>query len=116
MRGELDLATVDAAHDTIRLASGEADHVVCDLAALWFIDVSGVHVLVDAAIAAREAGTYFGVANCPPIVPRILRVLRLDDVLEIISLAPSLAPLPATGRPNDYGTLRLVPDSPDPSP
>jgi anti-anti-sigma factor len=108
MTGELDLATVDAARDAIRRASDEADHVICDLGAVWFIDVSGVHVLVDAAIQAREDGTWFAVANCPPIVPRMLGVLRLHDTLEILSVSRSPAPPPDVGPRADTGRMRLV--------
>jgi anti-anti-sigma regulatory factor len=49
---------------------------------------------------AKLSGGRLTLANCPPIVPRMLRLLKLDDVLEIQSSLPS----PATVT---HGSARL---------
>jgi anti-anti-sigma factor len=80
--GELDLVTAGRARTVIRRAQDETTSLTCDLGDVWFVDVSGLRVLIDAAAHARRSGRRFALANCPPIVPRMLALLRLDGALD----------------------------------
>jgi anti-sigma B factor antagonist len=81
--GELDLVTADRARVAIRRAQDETSALVCDLGDVWFVDFSGLRVLLDAADRARRTGARLTIASCPPLVPRMLALLRLEDRLEI---------------------------------
>ena len=81
--GELDLATADHAREALRRAQDETRAMTCDLGDVWFVDFSGVRVLLEATARARQAGARLTLLNCPPIVPRMLALLRLEDALEI---------------------------------
>jgi anti-anti-sigma factor len=81
--GELDLVTADRARESIRHAQDESRVLVCDLGDVWFVDVAGLRVLLDAAARARLGGTRMIVAHCPPIVPRMLGLLGLEGALEL---------------------------------
>ena len=88
--GELDLATAARAAARIRRAQAEPRVLICDLSGVWFLDVAGLRVLVDAAADAERAGRRLLVANAPSILRRMLRLLQLEHALE----APAL-PMPA---------------------
>jgi anti-anti-sigma factor len=103
MIGELDLVTADRAHAAIRRAQDETSALTCDLGDVWFVDLAGLRVLLDAAAHAMLTGRPLTLANCPPIVPRMLRLLRLGNVLEI-QAAPSS---PAAVTPGHAGLRRL---------
>ena len=81
--GELDLVTAERAHAMIRAAQHETTALTCDLGDVWFVDLSGLRVLVEAAVHAKLTGGRFAIEHCPPIVPRMLGLLALDDALEI---------------------------------
>jgi anti-anti-sigma factor len=81
--GELDLVTADHAHAVMRHAQDHTRALVCDLGDVWFVDVAGLRVLLDAADRARRTGDRLEICNCPPVVPRMLALLGLEDALEI---------------------------------
>jgi anti-sigma B factor antagonist len=83
LAGELDLVTADLARDAIRRAQADGRTVICDLSDVRFVDVSGLRVLLDATANARLTGRRLTIANCPPIVPRMLKLLGLGDTLDI---------------------------------
>lgn len=87
--GELDLVTADHARAAIRSAQGDTQTLICDLGDVWFVDLSGLRVLLDAAAHARRTDGTLTIASCPAIVPRMLRLVEHDHVLEIE--APALA-------------------------
>jgi anti-anti-sigma factor len=92
MVGELDLVTAEHARTAIRRAQNETGALICDLGDVWFVDLSGLRVLLDAAAYAELTGGRLTLANCPPIVPRMLRLL--DDVQEIRATPRPPAPGP----------------------
>ena len=47
--GELDLVTADSARQAVRRAQDEAAALTFDLGGVWFVDLSGLRVLLDAA-------------------------------------------------------------------
>ena len=91
--GELDLVTADLAREAIGNAQDETPGLSCDLGDVWFVDLAGLRVLLDAAARAGQAGVRVTITNCPPIVPRMLALLNLRDALDI-QAAPTLAPAP----------------------
>ena len=85
MVGELDLVTADRAQAAIRRAQNETRALTCDLGDVWFVDLSGLRVLVDATAHAKLTGGRLTIDHCPPIVPRMLRLLGLEHALELRS-------------------------------
>ena len=81
--GELDLLTADLARATIERAQSRSRPLVCDLHDVWFIDVSGLRVLLDAGARAAVDGERVTLLGCPAIVPRMLRLLGLEDALDV---------------------------------
>ena len=87
--GELDVATAGAARAAIRRALEETPSLTCDLGDVWFVDLSGLRVLLDATAHAERTRGRLTITNCPPIVPRMLRLLRLEHALEIEGIPDS---------------------------
>jgi anti-sigma B factor antagonist len=80
--GEVDLATVPELRSTLSgLMALPRQEVVVDLAAVEFIDASGIGVLVGAAAAAARAGVKFRLKAPSPAVKRVLDLARLDGTL-----------------------------------
>ena len=102
LTGELDLVTADRAHADIAHAQDDSRVLICDLADLWFIDLTGLRVLLDAAARAERTGRRLIVANAPPIMTRMLGLLGLDDALEVPPAPLSTQPVSrcATFRPH----------------
>ena len=86
LTGELDLVTAAQAAARVRRAQDESRVLICDLAGLWLVDVTGLRVLLDASAYAMRTGRRLLVANAPAVVPRMLRLLKLEHVLEVPSL------------------------------
>ena len=86
LTGELDLVTAAGAAVRIRRAQDESSVLICDLSGLWLVDLTGLRVLLDATAHARRSGRRLLVANAPTIVPRMLRVLKLEHALEVPTL------------------------------
>jgi anti-anti-sigma factor len=82
LTGELDVATADRARAFIRLAQDDSHALICDLGDLWFIDVTGLRLLLDADVYAEHTGRRLIIANAPPILARMLLLLKLNDALE----------------------------------
>ena len=89
--GELDLVTAGDASAAIRRAQARTRALICDLGDVWFIDLAGLRVLLDASARARLAGARLTVTNCPPIVADMLAVLRLEGRLDLQAPPPVLA-------------------------
>ena len=89
MVGELDVATAGRARDAIRRAQDDAAEVICDLGDLSFIDVCGLHVLLDASAHARLHGCAADPRpqSCVRLHGRSER-LGLDRALELDSRSP----------------------------
>lgn len=89
--GELDLVTAQRAREAVRRAQNEARVVICDLGDVWFVDVAGLLVLFEASAHAALTGGRLTIACCPPIMPRMLRLLKLEDALDIQPPPPAIA-------------------------
>jgi anti-anti-sigma factor len=97
MTGELDVTTASRAAVHVRRAQDESRVLICEISGLWFVDVTGLRVLVDAAVYARRTGRRLLVANAPPIVPRMLRLLGLEQAIEVPSLPLRTPAAPGCG-------------------
>ena len=104
--GELDLVTADRAREALRQAQDETRTLVCDLGDVWLVDFAGLRVLLDATARARQNGTCLTIANCPRFVPRMLRLLKIQDSLEIQAASAPAAPPAVDAR---RGLLRNRP-------
>ena len=108
MIGELDLVTAKRAHAAIHRAQNETSALICDLGDVWFVDLAGLRVLLDAAARAELTGGRLTLANCPAIVPRMLGLLKLDDALEI----QAARRLPTAVTPGRAPDRRLLNEQP----
>lgn len=81
--GEVDLVTAARARAALRRAQRDARELTCDLGDVWFVDIAGLRVLIDATRWATSSGRRLAIANCPPIIPRMLRILGLERALHI---------------------------------
>ena len=75
MVGRLDLTSAEQARRVLRDAQRAAGQVICDLAEVSFVDVSGLHVLLDSADRARLQGARLSVIHHPASLRRLLEVL-----------------------------------------
>ena len=82
MVGELDLAVAMEARDTLRRAQNEAMTVICDLGDVSFIDLRGLHVILDAAAHARCTGARLVISNLSPVCTELFGVLGLEGHIE----------------------------------
>jgi anti-anti-sigma factor len=95
--GELDLASSPQFRQRLGEAQQAVRLVVLDLRELCFIDSSGVHVILDAADAARRYAGRLLIVRGPAPVDRVLTLTDVDKQVVIFDLAPS-EPAPARLR------------------
>jgi anti-anti-sigma factor len=95
LAGELDIATAAQLDDEMQRLEAEGRQlVVLDLRPLEFMDSSGLRALLSADSRARELGRRLVIVRGDDRVQRVLRITRLDERLELVDDADSLA---ATG-------------------
>jgi anti-anti-sigma factor len=80
--GELDLASAPALGDTLRRLDPGCELVTLDLRALTFMDVAGLHAVVEARSLARAAGRRL--QTLPPRGEGA-RVLELTGTRDLVS-------------------------------
>jgi anti-anti-sigma factor len=84
--GEIDLSSVPKLRETLaHVLAPPRREVVVDLAAVEFIDASGVGVLVGAAGEAARTGVKFWLRTPSPSVERVIDLAHLDRTLEVES-------------------------------
>ena len=93
--GELDLATTPQLERTLREAGLQARLVALDLRDVTFMDSSGVHVIVDASIGARQARGRLVLLRGPPNVDRMFALTGHTDAVDIADIAPVEPPVQA---------------------
>jgi anti-sigma B factor antagonist len=81
LSGECDLAARDECTATLMTAVQTAPTVVVDLAALTFLDSTGVHALVTAHRAAVERGGRLSVVNAAGPVAHVLHITGVAGLL-----------------------------------
>jgi anti-anti-sigma factor len=84
--GEIDVSSVPKLRESLAHAlAPPRREVVVDLAAVEFIDASGVGVLLAAAGDAARTGVKFRLRTPSPSVGRVLQLAQLDGTLEVES-------------------------------
>ncbi|HEY6932041.1 MAG TPA: STAS domain-containing protein [Marmoricola sp.] len=87
VEGEIDISTAESlrAHLAEALDAEPAAPVICDLAAVAFLDSVGIGVLVAACDQAATSGRAFCVAGARGQVRRTLELVRLVELLPCFS-------------------------------
>jgi anti-anti-sigma factor len=92
LAGELDIATAPKLDEEVRrLEAGGHELIVIDLRGLRFMDSSGLRALLAADTRAHELGRRVVIVRGDDRVQRVLRITRLDERLEIVEDAETLA-------------------------
>ncbi len=92
LRGELDLSTVGKVQEELnRAEASDATVVVLDLSNLTFLDSTGLRAVVTAHERAAEQGRRFVIVRGPDAVQRVFTITRLEERLEMVDDASSLA-------------------------
>ena len=81
LAGECDLAAREALTSALRAAVERAAVVDVDLAALQFLDSSGVHCLVEGYHAAQQRGSRLYVVNARGPVAQLLDLTGVGELL-----------------------------------
>lgn len=90
LRGELDLTTASMAEDELIEAQESYELVVLDLRELWFMDSTGLRLIVIAERRARDSGHRLVVVQGPPQLQRVLELTGLIEFLDVIADPSSL--------------------------
>ena len=105
--GEVDMATASQLGDTLREALAHARLVLVDLREMLFMDSSGLRVILDASLRAREQRGRVVLAGVPAQVEALLDVTGTRPHLDLLETWP---PEPADhGERNGH---RTPPDNP----
>jgi anti-sigma B factor antagonist len=83
LRGELDLADAASAAAALTAVAARVPEIIVDLAALTFIDSSGVAALAHGRRQARRAGGNLVIAAPQQQVRRVLALTRLADAFSV---------------------------------
>ncbi len=81
--GEVDLTTADELKQTLTGAAEGVDVVVADLAALEFLDSTGLSVLLAVHKTMRERGGRLELRDCPAMLVKMVGIVGLDDVFSM---------------------------------
>ena len=84
VRGEVDMTTGDRLEQEILAAEAEAPgKLTLDLSAVEFIDSTGLQLLLDADVRAKEAGRRLVVAPGDGECARVLDLAQVTDRLDV---------------------------------
>jgi anti-sigma B factor antagonist len=83
--GEIDLTCSGRLNARLRELIGRARRLVLDLRDVRFMDISGLHCVLDVHHASRAAGVEFDVVPGPPAVQRLFQVTKTDEMLRFIA-------------------------------
>jgi|tagenome__1003787_1003787.scaffolds.fasta_scaffold20744699_2 anti-sigma B factor antagonist len=84
VEGEIDLATAPSLQEALLDAIGNhASCVVADLAAVTFMDSTGIHIILNVNNAAMKQGTEFILRAPQPNVLRVINLVGLGDQLKV---------------------------------
>lgn len=89
--GDLDLATVDRFRASVDTALAQAPQaLVVDLAAVDFLDSSGIAVLAAALKAQRSGGRAIAAVNPQPIVRHAIELVGLSMLFDVSGIPAPL--------------------------
>ena len=107
LRGQLDLAEAARVAAALAVVAAREPQIIVDLAALEFIDSSGVAALVRGRNLARRAGGELLLAAPQQQVLRVLTLTRLIDVFPLHATVDE-----AAGRSRHMATVPVLPRRP----
>jgi anti-sigma B factor antagonist len=81
--GELDIATVDQFSRAVDAALSQSRRVEIDLAALEFVDSSGLRAIVAIHNASKAEGFAYKLRGSTPRIQRLFTLTGLDDLLDL---------------------------------
>src|SRR5689334_7114340 len=81
LRGELDLATVDAVRERLEALRSEQRPVLLDLDGLTFMDSTGIRLVLESVRHSERDGWRFEVTRGSSAVRLIFATARIDDRL-----------------------------------
>jgi anti-sigma B factor antagonist len=84
VRGEVDISTVEALRGPISRARQAGANTLVDLSGVSFMDSSGLHLMLDAALDAETDG--WSLAFRPSW--QVRRLLEVTGTLEVVRVAP----------------------------
>ena len=84
VRGEVDLATVDALRGELTSALGRSGKVVLDLREVSFMDTQGLAAVIEAEQVSAASGTPFVIVRAPETVHRLFDMIGLSDRLTVV--------------------------------
>lgn len=87
LRGELDLASAPTVRATLQRLHQQGEHVLLDLDAVGFIDMSGLRVVIAAAREASRDGWSFQMTRGSLQVQRLISLVELDGQLPVAGSA-----------------------------
>ena len=79
----MDLEQSPTARKILLETVDQAPHILVDLAAVTYMDSSGIASLVEAYQQAKKNGVSFILVSVSPAVLRVIRMARLDKVFSI---------------------------------
>ncbi len=83
LEGEIDLSNSPEVRDAVLDVLSRKRHLVVDLAAVSYIDSSGIASLVEGYQTAKDNNLEFGLANISEVALNVLQLAHLDKVFPI---------------------------------
>jgi anti-sigma B factor antagonist len=83
-RGEVDLSSVDVLRRPLAAAREDGVATLVDLTEIGFMDSSGLHLVLDAALDADKDG--WSLSFRPS--PKVMRLLELTGTVDVVRLLP----------------------------
>lgn len=80
--GELDMASSPSLAEALHRLDSTRRPLILDLAGLEFIDLAGLHVLLEASERARRSGIGLSLVNASRGVRRLLKLTGTTELLE----------------------------------
>jgi anti-anti-sigma factor len=92
LKGELDLSSVGKVEEELERVEKDGPSVlVLDLSQLSFLDSTGLRAVVTADERARSGGRRLVIVRGPDPVQRVFAITRLEERLEMVDDAQSVA-------------------------
>lgn len=85
LQGEIDLQTSPQARELILKTLKNKQHVLVEMAAVEYIDSSGIASLVEGFQDAKGRELYFGLVNISTATRQVLALARLDKIFPIFN-------------------------------
>ena len=85
LSGEFDMAGVEQFESRLRAVEAESpETILIDLAAVEFMDSSGLRAIVSADDRSRKTGRRLAIVPGPSHVRRVFEITQLDERLELV--------------------------------